>query len=92
MITPYVDRATNMVYLNGKGEAFMKYYEFIDRDPYLLYINTYKSTTPLTYASFFPKHLLKPQDKELMRMIKLGSGTIQHVSFVLHGKVFLINK
>lgn len=46
VVTPYFDADTRMLYLAGKGDGNIRYYELVDEAPYIHYLNQFLSGQP----------------------------------------------
>ncbi|CAH2239946.1 jg3377 [Pararge aegeria aegeria] len=46
VVFPYYDYDTNMVYLAGKGDGNIRYYEVVDEPPYVHFLNQFLSGNP----------------------------------------------
>lgn len=78
---PFFDPSTQMLYLAGKGDANVRFFEFTAEDPYLHYISDYRSTVPQKGFCFLPKRCVDVGCHEVMRGLKLEASAIQPVSF-----------
>lgn len=50
VVTPYFDWDTRMLYLAGKGDGNIRYYELVDEAPYIHYLNQFLSGQPQVSA------------------------------------------
>jgi hypothetical protein len=78
---PYFDHGTQMLYVAGKGDANVRYFEADAADPFLHYISDYRSTVPQRGFDFVPKRCVNVGKHEIMRGFKLESGAVQPVSW-----------
>jgi coronin-1B/1C/6 len=46
LIMPFYDRDTSVLFLAGKGDGNIRYYEIVDEAPYIHYLSEFKSATP----------------------------------------------
>ena len=79
VIYPFYDSDTNMLFLAGKGDGNIRYYEQLEDE--LHYVESFKSTTPCKGVTFIPKRKVDADSCEIMRALKLTSGTIDQISF-----------
>ncbi|CAF1002799.1 unnamed protein product [Adineta steineri] len=71
-LIPFYDHDTRTVYLAGKGDGNIRYYELTDQgEPYLYFLSEYKSTTPQRCLGVMPKTGLDVTRNEIMRFYKL---------------------
>eukprot|EP00403_Amphidinium_massartii_P016771 CAMPEP_0178428024 /NCGR_PEP_ID=MMETSP0689_2-20121128/30057_1 /TAXON_ID=160604 /ORGANISM="Amphidinium massartii, Strain CS-259" /LENGTH=453 /DNA_ID=CAMNT_0020049769 /DNA_START=51 /DNA_END=1412 /DNA_ORIENTATION=+ len=78
---PYFDEGTGMLYIWGKGDGNVRYFEVADEDPYLHFINHFGTTTPQKGYTFLPKRCCDVSKHEVMRALKLETNLVQPVSF-----------
>ncbi|CAE7536137.1 corA [Symbiodinium pilosum] len=78
---PYFDPGTQMLYIAGKGDSNVRYFEVTNGDPFLHYLEAYKSTVPQKGWDFLPKRCVDVSVHEVMRGLKLETSSIQPVSF-----------
>lgn len=53
VVFPFFDPDTNMVYLAGKGDGNIRYYEVTDEAPYVHFLNQFLSGNPQVRLSKF---------------------------------------
>lgn len=73
VIFPFYDPDTSMVYLCGKGDSAIRYFEITDEAPYMHYLNTYLSSEPQRGIGLMPKRALDVNHCEIARIYKLQS-------------------
>ncbi|CAE6967054.1 Coro6 [Symbiodinium sp. CCMP2456] len=78
---PYFDPGTQMLYIAGKGDSNVRFFEVTNADPFLHYLEAYKSTVPQKGFDFLPKRCVDVSVHEVMRGLKLETSSIQPVSF-----------
>ncbi|CAD7928584.1 unnamed protein product [Amoebophrya sp. A120] len=83
---PFYDADTRMLYLAGKGDGNVKYFEMVEEAPFFHYVSDYRSTTPQKGFDFLPKYAVDTAKKEIMRGVKCESGAVQAISFVVPRK------
>ncbi|XP_049542318.1 coronin-1C-like isoform X2 [Anopheles darlingi] len=74
IVTPYYDYDTRMVYLAGKGDGNIRYYEVVDELPYVYYLNQFLSGQPQKALGFMPKRGLNVNQCEVFRFYKLHAA------------------
>ncbi|NXB00993.1 CORO6 protein, partial [Cnemophilus loriae] len=67
VLLPFYD----IVYLCGKGDSSIRYFEITDEAPYVHYLNTYSSKEPQRGMGFMPKRGLDVSKCEIARFFKL---------------------
>ncbi|KAJ9639407.1 Coronin-like protein crn1 [Coniosporium tulheliwenetii] len=79
---PFWDDGTQMLYLAGKGDGNIRYYEF-SHDKFE-YLSEYKSADPQRGIAFLPKRGVNVHDNEVMRCFKTVNDTfIEPISFIV---------
>ncbi|XP_065073355.1 coronin-1C-like isoform X2 [Ochlerotatus camptorhynchus] len=77
VVTPYFDYDTRMIYLAGKGDGNIRYYELVDEPPYVYYLNQFLSGQPQKALGFMPKRGVNVTQCEVFRFYKLhATGNI----------------
>jgi len=86
VLFPEYDPDTRMVYVSGKGDANVRYYEITD-EPNVYFLSQFQSNLPQRGVAWFPKTVLDVKSCEVSRMIKLHpKGFIEKVSFTVPRK------
>ncbi|KAL2912462.1 Coronin-like protein crn1 [Polyrhizophydium stewartii] len=81
MLIPYFDADTNMLFLAGKGDGNIRYYEWTDDDKGLFPLSEYKSSDPLRGIGFLPKRACAINEVEIARAYKVHPTLIEPISF-----------
>lgn len=77
VLVPFYDHDTNMVYLAGKGDGNIRYYEIVDDAPYIYYLSQFLSGHPQKALGVLPKRGLNVSQCEVFRFYKLhATGNI----------------
>jgi len=77
----FFDSDNNILYLGGKGDGNIRYYEIVDEAPYIHSLAEFKSNTPQRGLCFLPKRSLNLADCEIARALKAGVKTVEPISF-----------
>jgi len=80
VIIPLFDPDTNVLFLAGKGDGNIRYYEIVDEDPYIHYLTEFKSATPLRGACLLPKRYCDISANEIDRVLKLSTKAMEPIS------------
>jgi coronin-1B/1C/6 len=67
----FYDPDTSMVYLCGKGDSQIRYFEVNDEPPFVHYLNSYQSPDPQRGIGFMPKRGVNVNICEIARFYKL---------------------
>ncbi|CAJ1396547.1 unnamed protein product [Effrenium voratum] len=78
---PFFDPGTQMLYVAGKGDSNVRYFEVVNHEPYLHYLETFKTNVPQKGFDFLPKRCVNVGCHEIMKGLKLETSAIQPVSF-----------
>ncbi|XP_061626812.1 coronin-2A isoform X1 [Phyllopteryx taeniolatus] len=68
---PFYDPDTHMLYLAGKGDGNIRYYEITSEKPYIHYLTEYRSSLPQKGMGVMPKRGLDVSSCEVFRFYKL---------------------
>jgi coronin-1B/1C/6 len=86
VIMPFYDEDINVLYLAGKGDGNVRYFEIVDEEPYQFYISEYKTTTACRGVAMLPKRVVNTAECEVTRMLKLTTSTVEPIRFVIPRK------
>lgn len=82
IIMPFWDDDSKMLYLAGKGDGNIRYYEFVDEDPAIYYyVSQFQSSTPQRGMAALPKRCVDVTNNEIMNLFKLTPNAIEPISF-----------
>ncbi|XP_042080991.1 coronin-2A isoform X1 [Haplochromis burtoni] len=71
VIFPFYDPDTHMLYLAGKGDGNIRYYEISTEKPYIHFLTEYRSQLPQKGLGVMPKRGLDVSSCEIFRFYKL---------------------
>lgn len=71
VLFPFYDPDTHMLYLAGKGDGNIRYYEISSEKPYVHYLTEYRSHLPQKGMGVMPKRGLDVSSCEVFRFYKL---------------------
>ena len=84
---PIFDADTNVLYLCGKGDGNVRYYEFVNHDPWMFGLSEFRSTTSCKGMCMVPKRANDVMSCETARLLKLTpSDGVQKLSFTVPRK------
>jgi len=81
LLMPFYDEDTRTVFLGGKGDGNIRYYEIVDDATQIYYLSEFKSATPQRGLCTLPKRAVNTSDCEIVRMLKVGTKTLEPISF-----------
>eukprot|EP00052_Salpingoeca_macrocollata_P030484 m.319729 g.319729 ORF g.319729 m.319729 type:complete len:457 (-) comp23391_c0_seq1:165-1535(-) len=83
----YYDNDTQMMYIGGKGDGNIRYYEMDTESPYCHFLSEYKSKDPQRGLGFMPKRGLNVGECQVARFYKLQpKGFVEPISFIVPRK------
>ncbi|XP_041348894.1 coronin-1B-like isoform X2 [Gigantopelta aegis] len=87
VLFPFYDADTSMVYLCGKGDSIIRFYEITDVSPFIHYLSLYQANDPQRGICFMPKRGLDVNHCEIARCYKLhNSGLCEVIPFTVPRK------
>jgi len=84
-IQPFYDADTGLLFVPGRGEGNIKYYEHAAGA--IKVVSEYKSGTSQKSVCFFPKRAMNYNKCEVARIGKLTGSTLEYVSFSIPKRV-----
>ena len=81
VILPFFDPDTNLLYLAGKGDGNVRYYELVSDNPYVHPLSEYKSNVAARGMAWIPKRSLNVMGCETARLLKLTTNSVEPLSF-----------
>ncbi len=91
VLFPVYDNDTQIIYVGGKGDGNIRYFELDSVAPYCHFINDFKSSTPQRGLGWLPKRGVNVGDCEVARCYKLTpKGSVEIVSFIVPRKVCMM--
>ncbi|XP_037755307.1 coronin-1B [Chelonia mydas] len=70
-LLPFYDPDTNVIYVCGKGDSSIRYFEITEEPPYIHFLNTFTSKEPQRGMGWMPKRGLDVSKCEIARFYKL---------------------
>ncbi|XP_060527324.1 coronin-2B-like isoform X2 [Cylas formicarius] len=88
IVFPFYDPDTNIVFLAGKGDGNIRFYEISDEPPYIHYLSQVISGNPQRGLGVMPKRGLRTSQCEIYRFYKLHAtkGLCEPISMVVPRK------
>jgi len=86
IIMPFYDNDTNVLFLAGKGDGNVRYYELVDEAPYIYFLSEFKSATPQRGMGWTPKLSMDLGSCEIARLLKLTATAVEPISFTVPRK------
>lgn len=87
VLFPMYDPDTNLIYLCGKGDSVIRYFEVTPEPPFVHYINTFQTPDPQRGMGMMPKRGCDVNTNEIAKFYRLtNSGFCQVVSMTVPRK------
>lgn len=88
IVQPFFDYETKTLYLCGKGEGTIRYYEIVDESPHIYYLNQFISGQPQKSLGWMPKRGLNVSVCEIFRFYKMhaAGNVVEPISFMVPRK------
>jgi len=86
ILMPFYDNDTTILFLAGKGDGNIRYYEVVDEEPYIYFLSEYKSGTPQRGMGMLPKIGVDVSKCEIARLFKVAGNTVEPISFCVPRK------
>ena len=78
----YFDEDTNLLYIAGKGETNINFYQYSPESPNIIdYLQNFKSKEPQKGFSFLPKRTVDAMKCEIGRGVRITSSSLEYVAF-----------
>jgi len=86
IIMPFYDNDTSVLFLAGKGDGNIRYYEVVDEAPYIHFLSEFKSATPQRGMGWVAKTSLDTSSCEIARLLKLTASAVEPIAFTVPRK------
>jgi len=79
---PFFDEDTRVMFIAGKGESAVSFYQFsLDSPNFLDFLYAFKGREPQKGFSLMPKRAVDLMSCEILKGVRLTAKTIEYVSF-----------
>jgi coronin-1B/1C/6 len=86
VLMPWFDIDNSVLYLAGKGDGSIVYYELVNNDRILYNLSSYRSNEAQKGGGWVPKRGLDPMSCEIGRFLKLTNKSVIPISFIVPRK------
>jgi len=86
VIMPFYDNDTGLLFLAGKGDGNIRYYEMDDDKPYIHYVSDFKTSTPQLGMCMRPKTACDVGSCEVVSMVKACKSYLEPIHFCVPRK------
>merc|ERR1712232_1077482 len=82
VIMPFYDEDLNLLYLAGKGDGNIRYFELVDDKSWFFHVSEFRDNSPCRGMAMLPKRACDVMKCEVAKMLKLGSNEITPLNFI----------
>lgn len=86
VIMPFYDPDTQLLYLAGKGDGNVRFYEIVNSEPYVYPVSDHRSTVAAKGMAWVPKRGLNIMANETARLLKLTTNSVEPLQFFVPRK------
>merc|ERR1712000_437510 len=86
ILMPFYDNDTGLLFLAGKGDGNIRYFEIDDDKPYIHYISDFKTSTPQLGMCMRPKTACDVGSCEVVSMVKACKSYLEPIHFCVPRK------
>jgi len=86
IIMPFYDASSSVLFLAGKGDGSIRYYEIVDDNKLIYFLSQYSSNNPQQGMAAMPKRGVNVNINEIMRLYKAMATVIEPISFCVPRK------
>jgi len=83
---PFYDASTSVLFLAGKGDGNIRYFEIVDDNKLIYFLSQYSSTVPQQGMAVLPKRGVNVSNNEIMRLYKATQDKVEPISFTVPRK------
>lgn len=86
VLMPFYDPDTSILYLGGKGDGTISYYEIVNEKPFYYHVNTFRGEKPQSGLGCIPKRICNTTTCEIARFMKVTKDAVVPVTFCVPRK------
>jgi coronin-1B/1C/6 len=86
VLIPHMDNDLGILYLAGKGDNSVNYYELRNDSKIMHFLSVYRDGVPQKGGGWVPKRGLSPMKCEVQRFLKLTKDSVIPISFIVPRK------
>jgi len=86
ILMPFYDNDTSLLFLAGKGDGNIRYYELSPAADQIYYISEYKTNVPTRGMAILPKYVCDVSQCEVVRLLKLSGSMLEPIAFAVPRK------
>jgi coronin-1B/1C/6 len=81
LLMPFFDPDSSIIFLAGKGDGNIRYYELTDNGSKIYFLSQYQSNVPARGMAYYPKYGVDVGSCEISRLVKATTTGIEPISF-----------
>lgn len=86
VIMPFYDPDTQLLYLAGKGDGNVRFYEIVNTEPFVYPVSDHRSSVSAKGMAWVPKRGLNIMANETARLLKLTTNAVEPLQFFVPRK------
>ncbi|ELP88950.1 Coronin, putative, partial [Entamoeba invadens IP1] len=86
ILMPFFDADSSILYIGGKGDGTISYYEVVNEKPYFYLLNVFRGEKPQSGLNIIPKRVCNSTICETTRFMKVTRDAVIPVSFCVPRK------
>jgi len=87
LLMPFYDNDTSVLFLAGKGDGNIRYYEIVDEAPYIYFLSEWKANTATKGCAMMPKRGVNVSECEVVRLVRIvNPSLLEPISFIVPRK------
>ncbi|GAB1226890.1 hypothetical protein ENUP19_0307G0011 [Entamoeba nuttalli] len=86
VLMPFYDPDLSILYLGGKGDSTISYFEIVHKKPYFYSLNTFRGEKPQSGLGVIPKRLCNTTICEITKFMKIVPDGVVPISFCVPRK------
>jgi len=86
ILMPFYDNDTGLLYLAGKGDGNIRYYEIVDERPFIHFVADYKTSVPQLGMAMKPKTAVDVSSCEVACFLKVSNDCVEPIHFCVPRK------
>lgn len=86
VMAPHYDSDNGILYISGKGDASIKYFEIDTKEPYVHFLDEFRDNQSQKGVCFVPKRAVDVSKCEIARAMRLMKDSVVSISFVVPRK------
>lgn len=86
VIMPFYDPDTQLLFLAGKGDGNVRFYEIVNAEPYVYPVSDHRSSVSAKGMAWVPKRGLNIMANETARLLKLTTNAVEPLQFFVPRK------